>query len=103
MHLVVQEMVDALGYAAAEEAYNSHRSFMAGRFAGIFGYGVESGLYFNALNHGKAGAVTLLFALKTTRTQGDAPADASSVRWRACLTRSMTPNRTSSFRRNGRR
>jgi len=29
--------------------------------AGIFGYGVESGLYFNALNHGKAGAVTLLF------------------------------------------
>jgi drug/metabolite transporter (DMT)-like permease len=29
--------------------------------AGIFGYGVESGLYFSALNHGKAGAVTLLF------------------------------------------
>ena len=25
------------------------------------GYGIESGLYFSALNHGKAGAVTLLF------------------------------------------
>jgi drug/metabolite transporter (DMT)-like permease len=29
--------------------------------AGTLGYGTESGLYFNALNHGKAGAVTLLF------------------------------------------
>lgn len=29
--------------------------------AGVLGYGTESGLYFTALNHGKAGAVTLLF------------------------------------------
>jgi drug/metabolite transporter (DMT)-like permease len=29
--------------------------------AGLLGYGTESGLYFSALNHGKAGAVTLLF------------------------------------------
>ncbi|HSL09787.1 MAG TPA: DMT family transporter [Actinomycetota bacterium] len=29
--------------------------------AGFLGYATESGLYFNALNHGKAGAVTLLF------------------------------------------
>jgi drug/metabolite transporter (DMT)-like permease len=29
--------------------------------AGLIGYGTESGLYFSALNHGKAGAVTLLF------------------------------------------
>ena len=29
--------------------------------AGFLGYGTESGLYFSALNHGKAGAVTLLF------------------------------------------
>jgi DME family drug/metabolite transporter len=29
--------------------------------AGVLGYGTESALYFNALNHGKAGAVTLLF------------------------------------------
>jgi drug/metabolite transporter (DMT)-like permease len=29
--------------------------------AGVLGYGTESGLYFSALNHGKAGAVTLLF------------------------------------------
>jgi drug/metabolite transporter (DMT)-like permease len=29
--------------------------------AGVIGYGTESGLYFSALNHGKAGAVTLLF------------------------------------------
>jgi drug/metabolite transporter (DMT)-like permease len=29
--------------------------------AGIFGYGTESALYFSALNHGSAAAVTLLF------------------------------------------
>ncbi|HEX6131611.1 MAG TPA: DMT family transporter [Actinomycetota bacterium] len=29
--------------------------------AGLLGYGTESGLYFSALNHGKAGPVTLLF------------------------------------------
>jgi drug/metabolite transporter (DMT)-like permease len=29
--------------------------------AGIFGYGTESALYFSALNHGGAAAVTLLF------------------------------------------
>jgi DME family drug/metabolite transporter len=29
--------------------------------AGLFGYGVESALYFGALNHGSAAAVTLLF------------------------------------------
>jgi drug/metabolite transporter (DMT)-like permease len=31
--------------------------------AGIVGYGSEAALYFSALNHGKAGAVTLLFYL----------------------------------------
>ena len=31
--------------------------------AGLFGYGVESALYFGALNHGSAAAVTLLFYL----------------------------------------
>jgi drug/metabolite transporter (DMT)-like permease len=29
--------------------------------AGTLGYGTESGMYFSALNHGKAGAITLLF------------------------------------------
>jgi DME family drug/metabolite transporter len=31
--------------------------------AGLVGYGTEAALYFSALNHGKAGAVTLLFYL----------------------------------------
>jgi drug/metabolite transporter (DMT)-like permease len=31
--------------------------------AGVVGYGTEAALYFSALNHGKAGAVTLLFYL----------------------------------------
>ena len=31
--------------------------------AGLFGYGIESALYFGALNHGSAATVTLLFYL----------------------------------------
>jgi drug/metabolite transporter (DMT)-like permease len=55
--VVLGSLVRATGRALAPEP--GERLGLV--LAGIFGYGTESALYFSALNHGSAAAVTLLF------------------------------------------